>query len=245
MNKLISTIFVFILIITAFSFIHKAQAQTVGDTLTGHYTYYDPEGDPEGQSIYIWNRDGVAIQGANQLTYTVTSQDVGHTLTFEVIPVALTGTSPGSPIYSSGILITAPVSQSSGGGGGGGSIGIVIPASTSTPVITYVTGTSTATTTLSNIVSTTSSSTNNGIGNIISSIKRLLKYGMTGADVRSLQIYLNTHGYIIAKSGPGSPGHETTLFGLATKATVIKFQKANHIVPAVGNVGPLTRGVMN
>ncbi len=53
---------------------------------------------------------------------------------------------------------------------------------------------------------------------------RPLKTGSVGLDVQKLQIFLNTHGYAIAKSGAGSPGKETTTFGTLTKAAVIKFQ---------------------
>jgi hypothetical protein len=62
-----------------------------------------------------------------------------------------------------------------------------------------------------------------------------------GNDVQSLQIYLNTHGFIIATTGPGSPGKETTYFGLLTQKALVKFQKANNITPAVGYFGPKTR----
>jgi hypothetical protein len=50
---------------------------------------------------------------------------------------------------------------------------------------------------------------------------------MVGDDVKELQIFLNTHGFILAASGPGSPGDETTLFGALTKAALIRFQEAN------------------
>lgn len=74
-----------------------------------------------------------------------------------------------------------------------------------------------------------------------SSFTRDLEKGMTGNDIKLLQIYLNTHGYIVAKSGAGSADHETTYFGPATKAALIKFQKAKGIKPAIGYFGSITR----
>jgi len=67
---------------------------------------------------------------------------------------------------------------------------------------------------------------------------------MTGADVKALQQWLNANGYRVAESGYGSPGNETTKFGGATKAALIKFQKANGITPAVGYFGPKTRAAV-
>jgi hypothetical protein len=56
---------------------------------------------------------------------------------------------------------------------------------------------------------------------------RNLRQGDRGADVKALQVFLNTHGYIIAKTGQGSPGKETTFFGEATAKAVKKFQETN------------------
>ncbi len=72
-----------------------------------------------------------------------------------------------------------------------------------------------------------------------------LKLGSIGGDVRELQKFLNTKGYSVAKVGAGSVGHETTKFGLATRAALIRFQKAKKILPAIGNLGPVTRQVIN
>ena len=55
---------------------------------------------------------------------------------------------------------------------------------------------------------------------------RSLKLGDTGDDVKKLQEFLNTNGFKLADSGPGSPGNETTFFGSLTRAGVIKFQNA-------------------
>ncbi len=65
---------------------------------------------------------------------------------------------------------------------------------------------------------------------------------MTGEDVRALQIFLNTHHFAVAGSGPGSLGNETTFFGKLTRVALAAFQKANGISPAVGYFGPISRG---
>lgn len=70
---------------------------------------------------------------------------------------------------------------------------------------------------------------------------RSLSWKTTGEDVRALQHYLNTHGYPVAPSGVGSLGKETTYFGLATKAALIKFQIAHKILPATGTYGPKSK----
>jgi hypothetical protein len=76
--------------------------------------------------------------------------------------------------------------------------------------------------------------------------KRNLSTGMIHADVKELQKFLNANGFTLAKAGSaGSVGHETTKFGAATRAAVIKFQKAKKITPAIGYFGPVTRGVVN
>lgn len=62
----------------------------------------------------------------------------------------------------------------------------------------------------------------------------------TGQDVKNLQKFLNSIGFIIAKSGAGSPGKETTFFGTLTYKALQKFQKLIGL-PATGYFGPMTR----
>jgi hypothetical protein len=71
----------------------------------------------------------------------------------------------------------------------------------------------------------------------------LLRFGMIHSEVKVLQMYLNTHGFPVAATGFGSPGNETTYFGLRTKAAVILFQKSKGLTPD-GIVGPKTRAMM-
>ncbi|MBC7836202.1 peptidoglycan DD-metalloendopeptidase family protein [Acetobacteraceae bacterium] len=77
-----------------------------------------------------------------------------------------------------------------------------------------------------------------------SSFSRDLEYGMTGEDVRALQRFLNENGFIVAQSGVGSIGLETTYFGPATKRAVVAFQIKNNITPAAGYFGPISRAHM-
>ncbi len=58
------------------------------------------------------------------------------------------------------------------------------------------------------------------------SFTRTLRVGVTNTDVKRLQIFLNQQGFTVAKKGAGSPGHETTYFGPATKVALMKFQLA-------------------
>lgn len=55
---------------------------------------------------------------------------------------------------------------------------------------------------------------------------RTLVIGSKGEDVRALQKMLNNSGFKIAITGAGSPGNETTVFGPATRAALIKYQTA-------------------
>lgn len=75
------------------------------------------------------------------------------------------------------------------------------------------------------------------------SIKRTLKWKAIGPEVQLIQQYLNRHDFPVASSGAGSIGKETQYFGLATKAAVIKFQRAKGL-KADGIAGPKTQALM-
>lgn len=74
---------------------------------------------------------------------------------------------------------------------------------------------------------------------------RNLTVGSNGSDVKALQKFLNSKGYVVASSGPGSVGNESTYFGPATRAALAKYQAAKGISPAVGYFGPSTRQSVN
>lgn len=71
-------------------------------------------------------------------------------------------------------------------------------------------------------------------------LTRNLRLGDRGEDVKKLQQFLNARGFIVATTGPGSPGNETTYFGTATFNALVRFQR-NIGLPATGYCGPLTR----
>ena len=94
----------------------------VGDVLEGQYTYFDADGDLEGDSTYQWLRgldavqqqDGAAQRGnftpifeATNKTYTVTGEDIDYQLMLEVTPVAQTGELLGDAVSFEPTLTTA------------------------------------------------------------------------------------------------------------------------------------------
>lgn len=80
-----------------------------------------------------------------------------------------------------------------------------------------------------------------------------LKAGQSGGEVKWVQQFLNGHGFQVSASGAGSPGNETSTFGPATKAAVIKFQNANAatiltpvgLSAGTGYWGPSSRAAAN
>ena len=78
---------------------------------------------------------------------------------------------------------------------------------------------------------------------------RNLTVGSTGEDVRALQQILNAEGFTIAKTGPGSPGNESTYFGVMTKLALLKYQNFYRqelgITAGTGYFGPATMKFVN
>ncbi len=81
-----------------------------------------------------------------------------------------------------------------------------------------------------------------------SPVSGMLKVGSSGKQVVALQKTLNRLGYVIAKSGEGSPGNESSKFGPMTREAVKRFQCSMRIACAgsertsgYGMVGTKTR----
>ncbi len=203
--------------------------------------------------------------GPYQFTWDTTSATAGSHTLFAVARDT-------SNNYATSTIVTVTVNNGGGGGGSGGSGGSGGGTSSSAPIlyggggmlpdqgniypesssfdypkprqqiiypdghIVYVDASTTPATSTPQATSTLSVQTT-------THITKQLSLGMHDAQVLTLQRYLNSIGFTIATAGAGSKGHETTLYGAATRAAVIRFQKAHGITPT-GVVGSLTRGVL-
>jgi hypothetical protein len=75
-------------------------------------------------------------------------------------------------------------------------------------------------------------------------VVRDIELGSIGEDVKRLQQILNNNGFSLSEEGFGSLGNETMYFGDLTRNALVRYQKDNNIVPAVGYYGPITRASM-
>ena len=68
--------------------------------------------------------------------------------------------------------------------------------------------------------------TTGGTSSVACTFTRNMYPGVSGADVKCLQQYLNGAGYTISTSGAGAPGSESEYYGTKTQAAVKKWQDA-------------------
>ena len=183
-------------------------------------------------------------------TYTVvpsaltTCQDVctsvSHAATLNTYPTCGAATcNSGYELWGSGATAICSAASSSGGGssGGGGGGGGGTPA---IPAIPAVPGISPAIPAFSALIHASPRAAFN----------RRLIAGSVGSDVKNLQQFLNSNGFVVATIGAGSPGKETTTFGPATARALIRYQIARGIIQTAtddgaGEFGPKTRNAVN
>jgi len=176
---------------------------------------FNQQSDLEGSSILRWYRDGTAISGATNRTYTITKTDAGKTLTFGVTPVAQSGSTPGEEVISAGVQILQV---------GGGSSG-------SKPMLDKI------------ITSTGNTTTTVGSINSKCNLTKTLKYKVSDPEVKCLQHILNQSADTQLSNfvkGNGSSGNETNFFGNFTLLSVKKFQ-TRYRLTSDGIVGLKTR----
>ena len=91
----------------------------VNEPILGSYSFFDPNGDSEGESLFRWlSSDSIggpysAIPGATSTNYQLTANDINKYIKFEVTPISVNDTETGEATSSDPIgpvnpLLTAP-----------------------------------------------------------------------------------------------------------------------------------------
>lgn len=76
-----------------------------GDMVSTSYIYNDVDEDQEGASVYRWLRNDVVISGAIESSYIITVDDSAANISFEVTPIAETGTLTGDSVRSAPLSV--------------------------------------------------------------------------------------------------------------------------------------------
>ena len=218
---------------------------TVGNLVANNYYSVAVDG-VVGQNITGTGcTSGVCQANAQgKITFTYTSHYSAHT--FNIVET----TAP--------VVVTTP--SSSGGGGGGGWGGSVIAnVVTTTSTVTSTSALLTNPADIRALISVLTAQLNAliaqarteglylpaQISTTFPAFTRNLWMYDTGTEVKTLQQYLNSKGFTVSASGPGSLGNEVQHFGLKTFLALKKFQASVGITPASGYFGPKTRAYMN
>ncbi|MES2623392.1 MAG: peptidoglycan-binding protein [Patescibacteria group bacterium] len=190
------------------------------------------------------------VDAGNTLSTTLTGLTLGQTYYYTVqaygasTTLTYSATSTEKTFVPAATPVTPTPTRSSGGGGGSTSgtpyVAPTTASSTETTVPVYTCNAETKTCVITYVAVQTPTSSNTTTSSGIL-FPRDLKANAKGNDVLALQQFLNRQGFTVAKSGAGSKGKETTLFGPATKNALIRFQKYYKIYPSVGFFGPLTK----
>ena len=186
--------------------------------------------------------DYVCTSATSTLLVTASSQ-----VTLTVTPLTTACSGPGESTSGGGS--SAP---SSGGGGGGTTVVVANPvaiAATTASKEAQINSIMQAIAALQAQMQTLTWAPAAQVSAISGKITTNLSTSSRGASVKTLQQFLNTHGFTVASSGAGSPGKETETFGNLTVKAVQKFQEKYNIakpgVPGYGTVGPKTRAKIN
>jgi len=176
--------------------------------------YWHPSSDNADNNLnYAVTRNGVSIGTASDnfggtVYYYDTGLSSNTSYTYTVRAYDNSG-NYSNPVSVSATTNAASVNNYSSGGGGGESYS----GGGAPPAYNYPTA------------STTASTTPNHAVNYIPVPEAFfaLHFGVTSPNVMQLQKFLNSHGFIVAVKGNGSPGHETTYYGSATQTAWDKF----------------------
>lgn len=213
-------------------------ALTTGETAVVTFTFSEVPLNFSNSNITVSNGTllTVTVDPSNPLVYTaVFTPSTNKNVSTNTISVDTAWTDTATALNHPAGVSTSPnytiyTIVSSGGSSGGGG-GYVAPKPPVVPVVPVVVPVS-----LPVVLPIDAS--------FVLVFTQPLKQGMKHSQVIKLQKLLNHTGYVIAKSGAGSPGNEINIFGSKTTKALMKFQKDNEM-KADGVVGKMTRALLN